>query len=166
MSTTVNGRAVGQSSKGVVTTADVYRWKAERETLSLEIQALNAQFSLLARKIEAAAILFPDLDETAFELRAEPAAQDAESQGADLPRPLSLSEEVALVLASAGRPLAPVEIREALTKRGHSLSQNYLYTAIKRGTARGKIQHYGKKYRLPRTSSPQGETGGVAPPAS
>jgi hypothetical protein len=168
MSITINGHVAGQSAKGVVTTDDVRRWRADKDAVAAQIQELNQQFAMLNRKLEAAAILFPDLEESApFELRVERESETiAEPPCADAPRSLSLADEIILVLAASNRSLAPFEIRDALVKRGHQLSQNYLYTAIKRAAEKGKILHYGKKYRLPRTSSPQGETGGVAPPVS
>jgi hypothetical protein len=168
MSNPINGHAAGQPARGVVTTDDVRRWRADKDELAAKIHQSTQDILMLNRKLEAAAILFPDLEEGApFELRAESATEPvAETQSVEAPRAPSLIDEISVVMAAANRPLAPIEIRDALTKRGHQLSQNYLYTAIKRAAEKGKIHHYGKKYRLPRTSSPQGETGGVAPPVS
>jgi hypothetical protein len=162
MSVIINGKPVGQSSKGVVTTADVHRWRVEREAVFAQIEELTEQHLLLERKLEAAAVLFPDLENTEpFELRAEPAAevvpQPQTKDEAHAPGE-SVTEAITRVLATANRSLAPIEIRAALHKDGLQLSENYLYTAIKRAANRGKIQRYGKKYRMPRTSFPQGET--------
>ncbi len=160
-----NGKGFGPpNNKGVVTAADVHRWRQDQETIAAQVKELSAQYAALGRKLEAAAILFPDLETTEpFELRT-PTSDDQQSSPPSEGE--SLGDEIARVLREANRPLAPIEIRAALVKNGKELSQNYLYTAIKRAADRQKIKRYGKRYRAPRTSSPQGETGGMAPPAS
>jgi|GEM_PF-2553364 len=68
----------------------------------------------------------------------------------------TLLDVIIEVLAKARRPMTPKQIRSAIVAAGQGKmigSENYLYTALKRGADRERIVKIGRTYRLPQESA-------------
>jgi hypothetical protein len=142
--------STSNSDNRVLLTADhVREWQRQERLLSERIQKDQQQLADVRRKLEAVALLSPDfgLGEPSFLPQATiipPENSQNEERGA-------LTEAVPRILRACGKPLRPVQMRDALTKEGFRKDQlgNYFYTVLLRLSRRGDIVKVGKRYRAP-----------------
>lgn len=105
----------------LLTAEDVQQW--QKELVAAEVVVAE-----LKRKLEAAAVFFPQ------EPKILPTSVHERMSGG------SLSEAILVTISRSPVAMTPREIRDALTKAGFELaSENYLYTAIKRLADRNLI---------------------------
>lgn len=149
----------------ILTISQVREWQKDMVRYADAIEKIQKASADTARKLDAAKIIMgelPDYQDDADESLRPPgndeitATQDATSM-------------VLHAIAAMGGTPRPGEIRDHLVKHNGSsgaelAGKAYFYTLLMRLTRTGRLIKEGDGYRLP-SSSPQGEAGGVAPPA-
>lgn len=130
------------SGQILLTAGDVQRWRDERDELQARLVELN-------RKLEAAAVFFPEPEPKG-------ATVQPSEQGV-----LTLSDAIAHILRISQVAMSPKDIRLAISTHGFEPllgSENYLYTAIKRLADRGLIVRTDHGYVAPSPGSSKEET--------
>ena len=121
--------------KPILTTEDVERWRSELAELNERISVAQLAAAVLLRKLDAAAVLMPELEDAQSSSWRKDSEASA-SSGA------TLYDAIQRVVAASRSPMTPKMIRNAIAHSadaGLIGSQNYLYTAIKRVADKGLI---------------------------
>jgi hypothetical protein len=161
----------GMSDQPILMLSQVRAWQARQREIETDIQALQAEAKDIERRLEAVRVLLgslPDED--------DPETQDGVNTGRggqtseEIHSSASFMDSVLIAVAKLGGLSSPGEIRTWLREHGSTpairmqAEKPYFYAVIMRQARAGRLIKVGDRYRLP-TSSPQGETGGVWPPA-
>lgn len=122
--------------------------QAEARAKRSESNRLAREAEEIERNFEAIRVLKPEMfPATVVHVLRPTAAVPSE------PKKKTLGDVIVQVLEEATRPLAPSEIRRALTDKGMSdmlNSENYLYTALKRLIDHGRVVKFGDGYTSPK----------------
>ncbi|MEO8715004.1 MAG: hypothetical protein ABI369_08320 [Acetobacteraceae bacterium] len=148
----------------LLTYSQVREWQSRITEIAEQVGALQAESVTVARKLEAAKIIIGDLPGDKTDIAPQVSMSFAERASDPLP------EVVLKAVDALGGAPKPGEIRRWITDHetagaAQAATKPYFYTVLMRYARTGRLIKDGGGYRLP-ASSPQGEAGGVAPPAS
>ncbi len=157
-----------RDDRPVLTYSQLREWQRRIAEIAVQAAALQAESLMLGHKLDAAKVIIggdlPLDDEAELATQASvPEELDKDETGDPFP------EVVLKAVAALGGAPKPSDIKQWITKYGtgaapHKATQAYFYTVLMRHARAGRLIKEGDRYRLP-TSSPEGETGGWAPPA-
>ncbi len=136
----------------------IEEWRNRKAELDRVIIGAQRESAEISRKLEAIAVLAPELTAPGFALTAPEPSNEAPS----------VISELAKVLAERKGKMSPKEIREALSKRDNvpAFSQHYFYTALKRAADKKLIRKVGDLYASADTSPQDGENPEARAPGS
>jgi hypothetical protein len=148
-----------------IPTSYVEELQVEERAKRSDAARLIREADEIARKIEAARILRPDLFPSVpaalHVLRRSPEVVEPTPVASE--RRPTLAEKVVEVVEASARPLQPAEIRKSIAAQGDNdliKSENYLYMVLKRLLQRGKLAKYRDGYGSP-TRPPEAEASGL-----
>ena len=137
--------------------------------ISASVQSLQQEAANLSRWLEAAKVIMGELPDGDEE---QPLSRDGTALlTLDTASEQSFSDLVLRAVRAMGGAPKPADIKQwVLTNVDvpsvkEAVGKQYFYTVLMRHARKGQLIKEGAGYRLPH-GSPQGEAGGVAPPAS
>ena len=154
----------------LLTLEQVMGWRDRVRQIGDVRRSLDDEESDLSRKLEAVKVLFGDIptEETPSE---EPAIDASSAEPDNQTDAEPFGDVVLKAVGVIGGAPEPKVIRRWIAANGVTQSireradKQYFYTCLMRHAQTGRLVKVGDGYALP-TSSPQGETEGLAPSAS
>ena len=168
--TTMIAPMISQPHHPLLTLEQVMGWRDRVRQIGDVRRALDDEEADLSRKLEAVKVLFGDIpnEETPSE---EPAVDAGSPEPDDQADAEPFQDVILKAVGVVGGAPEPKVIRRWIAAHGSTQSireradKQYFYTCLMRHAQNGRLVKVGDGYALP-TSSPQGETEGLAPSAS
>jgi hypothetical protein len=169
----------GMADDPILTWAQVLTWQARQREIGGAIRTLQDEAEGISRKLDAVRVILGDLpsypgavtdsDHPFPGQNDRPSSEPAVDEVLDRLQSETFSEAVAIAVGRIGGAPRPNEIRTWLREHGATEAMRaqadkpYFYSVLMRHATSGRLIKEGEGYRL-RTRSPEGDTGGVAPP--
>lgn len=124
----------------------IQQWRERKDYLDRMASDAQRESAEISRKLDAVAILAPELSTPGFSLTSPDVVTEAPS----------VISELGKAVAERNRLMPPLEIRKVLRQREGvpKFSDNYFYTALKRALEKGLIRKVGDLYGPVDTGSP------------